>query len=135
MASNKYTLDNLKQFEKDLRQDGRDFLYNIGTYIAIASEDWLKDFTGKTQPAINDREPPRRARRGGWADITGNLANSIFNDVEKQGDSVQIKVGAQMEYASELDEKDGYFVVSGLIDETESPIDQFVEDALQTHIF
>lgn len=46
---------------------------------------FLRSLTGNMQPPRNKGEGPRRAHPGGWADVTGNLANAYSFEVTAGG--------------------------------------------------
>jgi len=79
-----------------------------------------RDLTGRTKPGVNPGDGPRQTHPGGWADVTGNLVNSIqAGKVQVTRAGVQADFGVladiqgTMEYAAALDEKDGYSVLGG----------------------
>jgi hypothetical protein len=75
---------------------------------------FLRSLTSEMQPPAKPGEPARAAHPGGWADITGQLANAYAWDVSTDGDGVRLVLSNNMEYAAALDAKDGYFVLSGV---------------------
>lgn len=96
---------------------------------------YLRSLTGETRPAARPGEPRRRAHPGGWADITGNLANAYRFELYAGGKLVrwttdgpaptlqgsiptaprfplELKFINSMEYAAALEAKDGYWVIT-----------------------
>ena len=71
---------------------------------------------------IGSRGAPRPAHPGGWADVTGLLANGYSYEVrlETAGGgryvAVIIILANPVEYASTLEEREGFFVLRGVTD-------------------
>lgn len=79
-----------------------------------------RELTNNTKPGVNPGDGVRYTHPGGWADVTGNLANSIQAGKAKLTPAgvkaefgVLADIEGTMEYAAELDERDGYSVLGG----------------------
>jgi hypothetical protein len=59
---------------------------------------------------------PRHAHPGHWADVTSNLANAYSFEVDVGDDYGQLMLKNSMEYAAYLEAKNGYFVLSGVLE-------------------
>lgn len=78
------------------------------------------ELTSNTKAGVYAGDGARYTHEGGWADVTGNLVNSIqAGRVEITVSGVQVDFGVlqniegSMEYADELNERDGYSVLGG----------------------
>jgi hypothetical protein len=89
----------------------------------------LRRLIGVMRPPAHAGGGMRQARLGGWADVTGNLAASYGHDVNHGADSVELELRNTMEYARHLDQRDGYFVLSG-VTEAGGPLEQAIERTL-----
>lgn len=117
----------LDEFKQHIKSEKHTLLKNTERFaeaVAVSIVNHARSTGGYgTQPGAartkagtyipRDERSPRPAHPGGWADITGNLANSIKGKVETHGYSVHIVVQATMEYAAALDAKTGYDVLGG----------------------
>ena len=74
---------------------------------------YARSHTNETKPGINENDGPRKVHPGGWADVRGQLANSIKRHIEVDGLKVTAVVEAMAEYAGALDAKTGYDVLGG----------------------
>ena len=67
-------------------------------------------------------EGPRRAHPGHWADRSGQLALSYSYEVTADANGVSLAIRNTAEYAFWVEVHDGFFVVSGVMDEG-GPVD------------
>ena len=72
-----------------------------------------RSLTDETKPGVNPDDGPRRVHPGGWADVRGQLANSIKQEIVSNGFEVSGIIKATAEYAEALDAKTGYDVLGG----------------------
>jgi hypothetical protein len=80
-----------------------------------ASIEWALELTGGIKPGVRAGDGPRTAHRGEWADITSNLANGYTSDVQRLSSSEWLAwVGNWMEYAEHLENRQGFWVISGI---------------------
>lgn len=100
---------------------------------------YLRSIGHGLRPPARPGEPPRSAHPGQWADITSNLANAYRFELYAGGARIRwTDAGAElrvqgsfteridfplelrlingMEYAAELEARDGYWVLSGVAD-------------------
>lgn len=98
---------------------------------------YLRSHTSETRPPVRAGEPARRAHPGGWADVSGQLANGyrfeLYVDGTKvvwstEGENPSIQGSSRghsggrvsllflngVDYAAELEAMDGYFVLRGV---------------------
>lgn len=90
---------------------------------------YLRSLTSNTRPPVRAGEGSRYAHPGGWADVTGNLANAYAFAVEKGSDSISLVLSNSMSYAAILEARDGFFVLSGVTDPG-GPVQTSLERAL-----
>lgn len=90
----------------------------------------LRSVTNERRPPVRRGEGERSAHPGHWADITGALANAYAFSVERdpQGGWVLILTNS-MAYAAYLEARDGFFVLSGVL-EPGGPVDRALRAAL-----
>lgn len=93
--------------------------------VGVETVTYLRSLTKTMRPPVRPGEGPRRAHPGGWADVTGNLANAYEweVDVDAGAGIVTLVLKNGMEYAAYLDARDGYFVLRGVADEG-GPVEQ-----------
>lgn len=111
----KYSI-NSKDFINKLRREQPNLLKRAERVADLIAREVVKNaltLTENTKPGVNPGEGDRRTYPGGWADVTTNLANSIKSRVELNGMRVHGIIEATMEYASALNEKEGYEVLGG----------------------
>lgn len=101
-----------KQIE-ELEMDSKQKAENVAEGVAESVVNHARSLTSQTKPGVKSGEGFRRVHPGGWADITGNLANSIKSRVEWEGQTVIGIVEAGMEYAAYLDALEGIDVLGG----------------------
>lgn len=107
----------IDEFRQKIRDEKRNLVQrcrHVAELVANEIVNYARD-TGEygTQPPAKAGEGKREAHPGGWADITGNLANSIQTRIEQDGITVRAIIEATMEYAEKLDAKTGYDVLGG----------------------
>ena len=90
---------------------------------------FLRTLTAETRPGVRPGEPARRAHPGGWADITGNLANAYAYEVQRIPDGATLVLSNSMEYSAVLEIRDGYFVLRGVTDPG-GPLEQALRRAI-----
>lgn len=115
-------------FIRKLQQHERDITQRSARVLELSAREAVNFATSNTSatvPGINPGDGPRNTHPGGWADRTSNLVNSIQVGkvkITRGAISVDFGVGAEkqtqdvsaaMEYASILDDKDGYSVLGG----------------------
>jgi len=101
--------------------------------VGITLINWLRSSDGEngTQPPVRKGEGPRDAHPGGWADNTGRLNRNTLFKVLHQGNQYVLRLYNNTSYAIKLDEKDGYFVLSGVIDGPDTPGYKLLETMLK----
>jgi hypothetical protein len=109
----------LAALEMDANEKIRNLLELVGAEVIA----YLRSLTGETRPPARSGGVDRKAHPGGWADVTGMLANSYGFDVSRAGDGWVLRLFNTAEYAAELEARDGYFVLSGVTDPG-GPIEQ-----------
>lgn len=82
---------------------------------------FLRSLTNKMQPPVGAGEAWRRAHPGGWADVTGALALGYGYEVLVFGnlsapEGWGLLMKNTMEYAVYLEDRNGYWVLSGITD-------------------
>lgn len=101
---------------KDSKHINLKIRYAIET-ASFSTLNWLRSKTSKTVPGVKKSEGPRFTRPGGWADITGQLANSYSFGINETGSGLEVEFSNNKEYSKPLDEKPGFWVLSGLLSE------------------
>lgn len=85
----------------------------------------LDHFQGP-MPLVQHRvsvEGSRRAHPGHWADRSGQLALSYASEVVEDGDSIILVLSNSAEYAVYVEAHDGFFVLSGVLEDG-GPVEQ-----------
>lgn len=122
-----YKIDiNMDDFREEIASDKHTLLENTKRFAKVLAEELVNYSTSETSLVVpgspvnkaGNYIPPdgrtlRNAHPGGWADVTGQLANSIQSTVENHG-SVKMIIQATAEYAAALDAKTGYSVLGGI---------------------
>lgn len=99
---------------------------------SIETFNWLRSFSNEFRAPYQKGEGPRQARPGGWADITGQLVNSYAYNIQENDKSLKVVFSNNKEYAAALDDKPGYWVLSGLLNkEAGSPFEKSLMNALK----
>lgn len=110
-----------------------DHVWKVALLVGDRVVNWLKSTDpkyGEQPPARNVQdtergsienpevvtEGPRVAHPGGWADITGNLANSYDYRLIQFPWGFQLVFLNDADYAAYLDARVGYFVLEGVAD-------------------
>jgi hypothetical protein len=117
--------ESMREFEVDFDKK----LRRIADYIGIKTIEYLRDFINETRPPIRPGEPARRARRGHWADQSGNLARAYRYEIEVEADGLTLVLMNSMEYAAALDVKEGFFVLRGVTDKG-GPVEMMLRRAI-----
>ena len=113
----------------------------IGEYVGRKTVDYLRSYTDEMRPPaylpFRKRKKgkiiktgPRQAHPGHWADVTNNLKNAHGHEVIVNGHVVEVKVYNNMEYAAELDKREGYSVVGVAFDD--GTVEQLAQEAHET---
>ncbi|HYC31116.1 MAG TPA: hypothetical protein VEB59_02450 [Gemmatimonadales bacterium] len=95
-------LDTMAKLELVLQQVGQETI------------DYLRSLTDEMRPPARAGEPQRQAHPGHWADVTSQLANSYRWEVQRTGDSLRLRLANDAEHAVYLEQRDGFFVLSGV---------------------
>jgi hypothetical protein len=122
-------LEGVTEAMRELDVDFDKKLRRIADYIGIRTIEYLRDFINETRPPIRPGEPARKARRGHWADQSGNLARAYRYEVEVESDGVTLVLMNSMEYAAALDVKEGFFVLRGVADKG-GPVEMLMRRAI-----
>lgn len=77
---------------------------------------YLRSLTNVMRPPVRSGEGPRPAHPGGWADVTSQLANSYGYEVNATAEATELVLFNTAEYAVHLENRDGYWVLSGVTD-------------------
>jgi hypothetical protein len=80
---------------------------------------WLKSHTDKRRPPVRYRGAwtgERPAHPGGWADISTLLVNSYSGKVTEVPNGARLTLANTAEYAVYLEARDGFFVLSGVLE-------------------
>lgn len=112
-------LDQIADLEVELDQKIRMLL----EAIAIETIAYLRSLTTEMRPPAKPGEPSRFAHPGGWADVTGQLANSYGWAVRKAGIAWELELRNDAGHAIYLEEREGYFVLRG-VTEPGGPVEQ-----------
>lgn len=98
----------------------------ISQVVGIETVMYLRSLTDVMRPPVRKGEGPRQAHPGGWADVTGNLANAYGAEVQSFGDEVVLLLTNTMEYAAYLEARDAYYVLEGVAADG-GPVQQLME--------
>jgi hypothetical protein len=107
-------------------------LFHVTGAEAVA---FLRSLTSKLQPPVGAGEAWRRAHPGGWADVTGALALAYGYEVIVYGSPSAptawgLLMTNTMEYAVYLEDRNGYWVLSGITDPG-APLDRALRSAAE----
>jgi hypothetical protein len=83
---------------------------------------------GTRGPRTGKREVGRQAHPGHWADVTGQLALSYAFTVVTTPKGAMLTISNSAEYAAALEARDGYFVLSGVMEDG-GPVEQAIRRA------
>ena len=124
----------MREFE-ELEMDERTKLVMMLQGVGFEAVAYLRSLTGHMRPPVRTGEGERAAHPGAWADITGALALGYSFEVwvgtsrllYLQGEEVRGSVPSRLphgrlklgmlngtEYAADMEERDGYWVLSGI---------------------
>lgn len=117
--------ETLKQVEADAMVSAERILEYAGTKTI----EILRSFIAETQPPVRKGDPPRPARFGHWADISGQLAASYSHKVERTFDGARLTIMNGAEYAAALEAKEGYFVLGAVTDKG-GPVEDAIRQAV-----
>lgn len=90
---------------------------------------YLTSYTSEMVPGREKGASPRPAHPGGWGDVSGDLMQEYFYEVEDMGAGPRLKVGNHSEHAVYVEARDGFLVVSGLF-EPGGPLEDAVRHAV-----
>ncbi len=107
--------------EMDVNEKIRNLLESVGSEVIA----YLRSLTGETRPPARSGGVDRKAHPGGWADVTGMLANSYGFEVLQQNGGWVLRLFNTAEYAAELEAREGFFVLSGVA-EAGGPVEQAI---------
>jgi len=85
--------------------------------VGIRIVEWLRS----TDPSFGIQSGGRVAHPGHWADDSSNLSRGYAYEVIPTNQGFTLRFSNNIEYAAELDEKEGYFVLSGVADHMMAP--------------
>ncbi len=77
----------------------------------------LKSYTSARRPPIRPGGPSRPAHPGGWADVSKELMEGYGYRVTVRRGGAQLEIFNTAGHAVHLEARDGYFVVTGVMDE------------------
>ena len=123
-------LQGLTETLREIEVDAETKIRKVMHLIGIRTIEYLRDLIDETQPPIRPGEPARQARRGHWADNTGNLARAYDYEVSELAGAITLTLSNHMEYAAALDTKEGYFVLRGVTDKG-GPVEQMLIRAVR----
>lgn len=106
-----------KELQNLIRDQVRPLSAELLNRVGQKTINYLLGHINKTRPPVRVGQPPRQARRGGWADVSGQLARSYFYQVTLGPEEHLLAVGNSAPYALELEQLDEYFVTRGIFDE------------------
>lgn len=101
------------KLENEIRKKTYDLDFRVRKSLEDAGDEiieYLRSYTGQLKPDGRMKHP------GEWADITYHLKESFYNNVTKTEVGWVLTVGNDAEYAIYLDRKQGYYVLSGVLD-------------------
>lgn len=80
-----HAADTVRQWLEEVRDAGIPFTNATITQALDGAgydeTNFLLSFTGRMRPPVKAGEGPRKARQGGWSDVTGTLSNSFSHRV------------------------------------------------------
>jgi hypothetical protein len=123
-------LEGVAEAVRDAEVDIEQKLRKVADYVGIKTIEHLRDFINETRPPIRPGEPARKARRGHWADQSGNLARAYRHEVEVTNNGVVLVLMNSMEYAAVLDVREGFFVLRGVADKG-GPVEMMLRRAIE----
>jgi hypothetical protein len=85
----------------------------------------LQAYTSEMRPPIHVGDPGRRAHLGHWADVTTRLVQGYRYEVEG---SDTLVLRNDVEYAAYLEQREGFWVLSGVTDPG-GPVEQAIIEA------
>jgi hypothetical protein len=109
-------LDGIAEALAESERDVQDQVRLVLEYIGTQTIAFLRSYTSKTRPPIRQGDPPRRRHPGEWADRSGQLAASYGWEVERLPQGWVLHLTNTAEYAVALEQRDGYYVLSGVAD-------------------
>lgn len=112
-----------------VRTQERRKLKNVLEMVARETVAFLRSTTSETRPGVRPGEPSRKAHPGGWADVTANLSNAYDFKITDRGGDLILRFVNTMEYAIYLEQRDGYYVLSGVTD-SGGPVEKALRKAL-----
>ena len=142
---------NNAEFRKKLASRKKSIVEKAVRLVEVSTREgvnYAKSKTGETVPgasvnAAGNYVPvaerrPRKAHPGGWADITGNLANSIqqgeitiSTNMVKGTFGVLADIDGSMEYAEIMDHRDGIEVLGGADVAVKKALKKYGKEVLQ----
>lgn len=91
-------------------------LRRVMELIGVRTIEYLKSLTTEVRPPATRGGGDRFAHPGHWADRSGHLANSYAWAVEEGPDGFTLRLTNSADYAIQLEQRDGFFVLSGVTD-------------------
>lgn len=100
----------------------------VGTQLTA----WARSHTSALRPPARRSGPWRPAHPSplNWADVKGQLAASYYHQVTPSGDGWKLDWGNTAEHAVYVEARDGFAVVSGVI-EPDGAVVPFLTEALE----
>lgn len=109
-----------QQMVRDLQTDAETKAKLVLETVGVEIVSWLKSNTENRRPPVRINgvwTGERFAHPGGWADVTGLLVNSYQPaKVEKVEGGWRLVLANTAEYAVYLEQRDGFFVLTGVTD-------------------
>lgn len=143
----------LDDFIRNLEESAEDMSYTILRMVGQEALKYLKDYTSrKTDPRYRrkmgpdpsdpefrikyfkyqqrQQDPNRPTHPGGWGDISHDLVDGYYARTEKVDAGWQLTLGNKSGHAGYVEAKDGYFVISGVMDPG-GPVDKAIRKAFR----
>ena len=92
---------------------------SAGVVLHLTGEDvvkYLKSWTDERRPPASPGGPDRPAHPGHWADVTTTLREGYEGTVTRLGEGWRLTLRNPTPYASYLEDRNGFFVLSGVAD-------------------
>lgn len=91
--------------------------------VGIETVAYLRSLTDEMRPPAKRGEGERQAHPGHWADVTSVLEKSYGWAVDPLDDGWRLTLSNTAEYAAALEARDGYFVLTGVLEDG-GPVEQ-----------
>lgn len=100
----------------------------LANLIGASTIAYLQSYTDEMRPPIHKGDPQRLAHPGHWGDVTTNLKKGYRYAVERVGGQVQLTLANDVEYAATLEQREGFWVLTGVADPG-GPVEQAILQA------